>query len=391
VAITVALGAGGLAAAVLIANLARGIYERAVSDAARSGPGDLTVLPRAAGSGDAARRFADAGLVASLAAIPGVEAALPRLSSPGLAAHGAAVRAVVLLGVDLARERDTNPALRTPPGAPAAGSHRDGVLVAAALAKVLGVSPGDRVELAVPREGGDATRAERVVSAVLDPSLDAIADRAVYIDARELQELSGAPGRLDAVAVLLRAGGPRRAAARRVERVVAAFPGLRVATWEETLPMLRDAIALDRFGHRLLLAAVIVVVGLGAAVAVAASAIERTREQGLLAAIGAGPATVARVVLAEGLLLGAAAVGAGLLLGVAATAALARWGLDLRPLLGDAVAYGGVLVPLRVHAGWDWPETLLAAAAVLAAHAAAGLAGAAPAIRRPPAAALRFR
>ena len=106
---------------------------------------------------------------------------------------------------------------------------------------------------------------------------------------------------------------------------------LEIATWQEALPQLRDALALDALGRRILIAGLFGIVAIGAAATLIASVLERTRELGLLLALGTSPGLLRRMVLAEGALLGLCAVALGLGCGAAATAALARFGLDARP------------------------------------------------------------
>jgi ABC-type lipoprotein release transport system permease subunit len=266
-------------------------------------------------------------------------------------------------------------------------------VVSSGLAAALGVRPGDRVRLVA--EAADGTHRELAadVGGVLAAGLDELDDAAVYLPLAAAGELGSGPGAVHELAVVLASAdrGAARAARERILRLTADRPELAVSTWEETLPMLRDAIVLDVLTHRVFIAVVYLIVGIGVVTTLALSVLERTRELGLLLALGAPPALLRRLVLAEAALVGAGSVLLGLACASALTAALARWGLDLRPFLREEIAYGGALFSLRLHAGWDWAETARAAAALLLVHVAAAAWPASRATGLRPAEALRFR
>jgi putative ABC transport system permease protein len=96
-------------------------------------------------------------------------------------------------------------------------------------------------------------------------------------------------------------------------------------------------------GYSLLVIAVVMAVvgSIGLASGLSSSVLERTREFGVMHAIGAPPGAVRRIVVAEGLVTG----GAGVVLGVPVAVGVAA-GLDL--LIGDLL--GGDPLPLRFSA-----------------------------------------
>jgi ABC-type lipoprotein release transport system permease subunit len=393
--LTAAAGAGGLAVAVLLVNLAHGMAEQAVASAVRIGPGHLAVhragyLP----FGDDARAIEGAGALARrIAALPGVGAALPRLTAAGLARAGAATRAVVLLGVDPALEAADSPLAGRlsegsflEPGAP------EQVLLGAALSRDLAVRVGDLVRLSVPGSGAGGERALRVCG-ILDAGLDEIAPGTLWLPLPLAQQLAGRPDTAHEIAVLLHSSSPAALSAARaaIAALAAAAGDLEVVTWQQALPQLRDALALDALARQILILGLFGIVAIGAAAALLAAVLGRTRELGLLLALGTPPALLRRMVLAEGALLGLCAAALGLAAGAAATAVLARVGLDVRPLLGEEIAYGGALFSLRIHPAWDWLQVARAVLLVLGVYLAAAAWPAWRAGAVAPAEAMRFR
>jgi len=395
-ALTVAAGAGGLAVAMLLVNLARGISEQAIAGAVRLGPGHLSVhragyLPL----GDTTRDISDATDIARrIAALPGVLSVLPRLTAAGLARAGATTRAVLLIGIDPVREAATSPlANRVSHGVFLDQGDPDGVLVGAALARELAVRVGDAVLLSVPGTydaGGERTLR---VGGILDQSLDEIAPGAIWLALPVAREIAGRPGSAHEIAVFLASSSPTALAdtGALISAIAAAGDDLEVASWQEALPQLRDALALDALARGLLILGLFGIVAIGAAATLLASVLERTRELGLLLALGTPPALLRRMVLAEGALLGLCAVALGLAGGAAATAALAHVGLDARTLFIDEIAYGGALFSLKIQPTWDWQQTSLAVLLLLAVHLAAAAWPAWRAGATVPAAAMRFR
>jgi putative ABC transport system permease protein len=80
---------------------------------------------------------------------------------------------------------------------------------------------------------------------------------------------------------------------------------------------------------------------------------ERIREFGVILAVGASPGRLRRLVLAEALLLGLAALVAGSILGCLLTWYLVDVGIDLRNYMPDSMEFGGVVFEPVLRATWD--------------------------------------
>jgi ABC-type antimicrobial peptide transport system permease subunit len=89
------------------------------------------------------------------------------------------------------------------------------------------------------------------------------------------------------------------------------------------------------------------------------SVLERTREFGVLQAIGMRPAHIARLVLAEGVVLGVVSIAIGTGLGAVLTWPLIEWGLDFSDALGESYTNGGVLASSVIYSAYNWPRMLV--------------------------------
>jgi len=130
------------------------------------------------------------------------------------------------------------------------------------------------------------------------------------------------------------------------------------------------------------------IVGLGAANTLLMSVVERTREYGLVRALGFGPAAVRVLVMAEGVMLGLLGMALGTFLGLLATWHSAVHGIDFSSLMGEAELAGMIIDPV-IFSGWDHGTTVWFNLGMLAVVAAASLYPAHKALQIGPAQAMR--
>ncbi len=163
------------------------------------------------------------------------------------------------------------------------------------------------------------------------------------------------------------------AAARAVERTLG--PDYAVATWRELNAPLAFALRLEKTVIFLTVALVILVAALNIVSNIALTVVEKKRDLGVFTSLGASPASLQRIYLTLGAVIGLLGTSAGVLLGVGLSLALERF--RLVPLPADVYMLSHV--PFAVHPGEVAAIAAFAlltalAAAVLPARAAARLA-----------------
>ncbi len=268
------------------------------------------------------------------------------------------------------------------------------VALGAGLARQLGVGVGDRVDLWAPAmaEGAERGRAvlpaELEVAALVRTGFTEVDDRAALLPLRRFQELWAMGGRAHGVTLRLRDASPAaaEAAAARLEASVA---GARFVPWTLLRRDFLEAIRFEKTMLFFLMFIITLVASFSIGSTLFSAVIRRSREIGVLAALGARPASVAAVFAAQGLLIGAL----GTLLGFALTWAIlaGRESIlaSINALFGDgrmvAAIYNFSFVPLH----YDGTDFALAAAFTLLTTTAAGLAPALWAARRRPTEAMR--
>lgn len=275
------------------------------------------------------------------------------------------------------------------------GAMDDGkVALGLGLARQLGVGVGDRIDLWAPAmaEGAERGRAvlpaELEVAALLRTGFTEVDDRAALVPLRRFQELWALGDRAHGVTLRLRDASPAAAEAA-AARLEASVGGARFVPWTQLRRDFLEAIRFEKTMLFFLMFIITLVASFSIGSTLFSAVIRRSREIGVLAALGARPSSVAAVFAAQGLLIGAL----GTLLGFALT-----WGIlagresilaAINSLFGDgrmvAAIYNFSFVPLHYDAG----DFVLAAAFTLATTTAAGLAPALWAARRRPTDAMR--
>ncbi|HMN60722.1 MAG TPA: ABC transporter permease [Anaerolinea sp.] len=224
---------------------------------------------------------------------------------------------------------------------------QDEVLIGKTLADRLGVSLGDRVSL-VGRGTHEQMRTRTMtVVGVYEIGSAETEKRNVYISLSEAQSLYGLEGQATEVVVAMNSVGNEAPV---VAALSAALPNVEVASWMDLNPALLNTYALGEqmisiFGVIVLLIAAIGILNL-----MLMAVFERTREIGLLGALGLKRLQIMGLFLMEGTWIGVIGAVIGVVLGgIAILATIQAGGFDLSSMneAGQATALmGNKLYPL---------------------------------------------
>ncbi len=237
---------------------------------------------------------------------PGVTAAAAIASGGGFALRGGVRKPVALTGVELDDYRrvvEIDDKLVAGRMALAAGD----VLIGTGLASDLGLRPGDTLRLLGTVAEPDNFR----VSGVLDFGAKPLNDRQVYLPLRRAQSLLDF--QLDVSEIQIRTAD--LFAADRVARRLAAETGLKSESWMETNAQLLSALSSQRMSTGMIRTFVAITVALGIASVLAVSVVQKSREIGILRAMGTPARRILYVFLIQGGLVGLTGSVGGALLG----------------------------------------------------------------------------
>ncbi len=260
-----------------------------------------------------------------------------------------------------------------------------GIVMGRKIAARLDVRLGEKVVLmAQAADGSMGAEAFRVVG-LHETGSESFDGQIVWVPLKAMQEMLVRPGQANQLAARLHDINQADDVAKELDAALG--PGnVRAISWKS---IDREIISVQAFQNAILsivLVIVFAIVALGILNTQLMSLFERVREFGVLMAIGARPAWVVRLILAESLLLGLVGAVFGALLGAILIGYFGRYGLRLP--LGDAFSYF-LPFPSIIYMHPSWKLHALACACVFVITLLASLPPALRAGRLKPAEALR--
>ena len=332
----------GCALALTMESINRGRDELFARVGAQSGIGHLRVVPAGwDAQRDVRLRLADwRHDLEAARQLPGVVVATPRARAQVLLAMGTHTVPVELTGVDPETEPQVFRFVRhVTQGRYLRPDDRGAMVVGKAVAERLDATVGDEILATSVGRGGriESTMLEIVgVVATGSDELDAGISQVVLADVDQLT------GRTGAGEVTMIVSDWRRTDALRDELATRVAATDELVTWGQLAPELRGHLDQDRATSRFVSGIIIVIVILGVASAQLAAVLDRRRELAVLAALGMRTWRLARVMIAEALILGVIGGAVGLAISVPILSYLAHSGLDFRSWMGASWSFEGV-------------------------------------------------
>ena len=288
--------------------------------------------------------------------IPDVEAAtaglpLPvgaelsaRLTSRGLLSSARSNQAVEVHGVDWPAERLVSQYLReVRQGAVPVPDDRQGILVGEELAERLQLAVGHKLRLMVQRTDGEMGAALFRVRGIFHSLSPGIGQRRVLISRAAAADLLGAEGGAHQLVIQIDRAAEANAVAAQLRDQLG--PGFEVLTYAQLYPIFETMESLVNGAILVASAFVYFLVGLGILNTMLMSVLERTREFGVMQALGTRPMGVLLLVLAEAFWIATLSVVLGLALGLAVTWVGSRGVLlDFSEQMGEGIEYGGTVI-----------------------------------------------
>ena len=150
-------------------------------------------------------------------------------------------------------------------------------------------------------------------------------------------------------------------------------PAATVFDWQEVMPDLVLFVNMDNAFSYIFMGIILVIVALGILNTILMSVLERTREFGLMTALGMAPRGLVGLVILETILLALVGLGAGSVLGFGGHLYLARHGLDIGAASQEKMTAVGVAIDPVIYSDLDPKRFLLLLGAVLVVTAFVGI------------------
>ncbi|GAF62045.1 lipoprotein releasing system transmembrane protein LolC [Psychrobacter sp. JCM 18903] len=244
--------------------------------------------------------------------LPLLTAVSPNVSGPGFVRRGEALESVILVGTDLARYQNIIPLDEyLISGELRVGA--DNVLIGSELAKDLGVEVGSKLRLDTGQDsspsnnlsnnlGSNLNNNSAVVNiaGIFELGVRELDARYVYLDLKQAQSLLNLPGGITVIDLTVEDIFEAEEIAAQVGRLTS----LQAESWIQTNAQLLSGLTAQSLSSNMIVVFVAISVAFGIASVLSVSVVQRTREIGILRAMGATRQQILRIFLIQGAIFG---------------------------------------------------------------------------------------
>ena len=274
----------------------------------------------------------DAAVIQAALAQPNVIAAARRIQTGGLVSNREGAFPMSIIGIDPEAEAPVSLiAEHIVEGRYVEPTDADSILIGKGLADALALKVGDRVTMV----GSDIHKQNRqrtmTVIGIYDIGIPSMEKATAYISLTEAQELFGLRGQSTEVQITLKKVGTESAI---VSALTPVLPGYEVESWANTYPELSNAVGRKNIVMDIFSVIIVMIAGIGILNLLLMAIYERTREIGLLGAMGLKPRQIATTFILEGALIGVVGVLAGIAFGLMINLSLMQVGMDYSQFAG---------------------------------------------------------
>lgn len=328
----------------------------------------------------------DQAVVSAALANPQVVAATRRINTGGLASSREGAFAVGITGIEPEKETDVNLAAQhVIAGRYLTSDDTDSIFIGKGLADSMGVGVGDRITLTGRSTHEQMRKRTVTVIGIYDLDMPDIEKRTVYMSLGEAQSLYDLAGQTTEVAIVLKKIGEEGAVIAALKPVL---PGYEIESFETNFPELKQALGTKGGIMSIFSVVILMIAGIGILNLLLMAVYERTREIGLLGALGLRPRQISLLFVLEGTMIGLVGVSAGIVFGLIVNGIIMRVGIDYSQFSGltDYMA----LINGRVYSSWGVDKLLWRGLTVAIISALAALIPAYEASQNEPAQSLHY-
>jgi ABC-type lipoprotein release transport system permease subunit len=278
-------------------------------------------------------------LAASVAKLPNVKVATPRLIATGIINAGEVSRGVQIVGTDPVSEANDPYRDGIVAGSYITADDRDGLLIGQSLAEKLSLSAGDDVLLLANTSDGDVIEQSFTIRGVYTTHTPSLDEGTVLLPLAKAQAITNTGGHASNIFILLQ----DREKAQEVINLMQTEK-YKIQTWVDMNPLI---VQMESFSGAYMILLYLIVLGVTATVVVNAlimAVFERTREIGILSAIGMRSRRIMAMFLAESAVL----AGLGIIFGLILGALFVTYSVKVGFYIGD-MGVSGLALPDRLY------------------------------------------
>ena len=312
-------------------------------------------------------------------------AATQRIHTGGLVTSREGAFAVGITGVEPEKEMTVNIiGQNVKEGRNLTSDDLDSILIGKGLADAMGVKVGDRITLVGRSQHEQMRQRTMTVVGIFDLGMADIEKQTVYISLGEAQTLYEVSQATEVAVFLERLGQEGDV----ISVMKPGLPGYEIESFQANYPDLASAINTKGGVMNVFSVIIIAIAGVGILNLLLMAVYERTREIGVLGAMGLKPNQISLLFVLEGIMIGLVGVAVGIVFGLALNGYLMSVGMDFSSY--STVTSYMALIQDRIYPTWGTEQLLMRASMIAIISALAALIPAFEAGRREPAEALHF-
>ena len=343
----------GMALLLLMVSVLEGEMTGALQNTIRLQSGHLQIRPANYEETKISLKWGDlidnpSAVAAKIESLPQVIVATPRLSASAILTLSNESKGVQILGID--PESPANKPFRDGllSGEFIQADDREGILIGNILAEKLNLKVNDNVNLLVTTSNGDVNEQPFTVRGIFTTRTPGYDESTIFMPLAKAQAITATENHASSIFVLLQNSEDAEAVAQALQS-----NNLKVLTWREQNQFV---VQFEDYANAFFIVLYLIVLGITATVVtntLVMAVFERTREIGILSAIGMKGGGIMAQFLAEAALLATGGVIGGLIIGGAVVAYFTVYGI----YIGD---YGitGVLFEDRIYAHLTLANTI---------------------------------
>lgn len=325
-------------------------------------------------------------VVKAAEAHPDVVVASKRIVTGGLITNREGAFAVSIIGVEVEKESKITPVAETiTQGRYLNADDGDMIVIGQGLATAMDVTVGDRITLVGNSKNEQSRQRTVTVVGIYDVGVPSVEKTTIYMSLAEAQQLYGLDGKVTEVVISLKQIGQEAGVIAAINK---SAPGYEVESWETSIPDLKQTMDMKTGVMSVFGVFMIGIVAIGILNLLMMAVFERTREIGIVGALGLKPREITFLFLLEGILIGLMGAVVGAVLGTLFNGIFSVVGFDYTQF-ADLTEYTA-LISGRIYTQLVPMKILQHAVTVAVISAIAALYPATEASRREPAEALHY-
>lgn len=317
---------------------------------------------------------------------PEVVAASKRIVTGGLVTNREGAFAVSVIGVEPDRESRISPVSNNiTKGRYLSLEDGDLIVIGQGLASSMDINVGDRITVVGNSKNEQTRQRTMTIVGIYDVGVPSVEKTTIYMSLGEAQQLSGLDGQVTEIVISLKQIGQEDGVMSAIDR---STPGYEISSWETSIPDLKQTLEMKTGVMSVFGVFMLGIVAIGILNQLMMAVFERTREIGVIGALGLKPRQITVLFLLEGTLIGVMGAVIGAVLGTIINSALGYYGMDYSAF-ANLTEYTA-LISGRIYTSLVPMKVLKHALTVAIIAAIAALYPAIEASRREPAEALHY-